>query len=176
MFQRAIDYEVPEGIEKDEQVEQFFQLAHKGHMPKDVARDMLNLYEKQVQSVIEAKEQAKEAEIDEAFREFAQNPKYKEISVNVRNLLGKIDPTSEILSEADIADLGVKAPKVAMLLNKIATLSGEDKVVKSSDSALGVGDREEQIQKIFEDYRAGRISKETANARRENINKMYFGE
>jgi hypothetical protein len=170
----ADEYELPDGFERDENVNSFLELAHKGHMPKDVARDMLNLYNSQVQNILEQKTQEQESQVDEVFREFAQDPKYREISVNVRNIISKVDPTGELITEQTLSELGVNAPKIARFLDRIATLTGDDKIIKNDNTGIHTGSREEQIQKIFDDYRSKRISKETANARREAINKMYF--
>ena len=164
--------DLPEGFTKDDSFDAFLGSIHKGHVPQDVANELFAMGQQQTTAGIEAYKQTQEDAINTSFSEFTSDPRFQEISVNTKNLLSKVDPNGEFLTADDLGSLGPNAPKVARLLDRLATMTGGDSVLKQGSEQTS-GTREEGISKIYADVRAGRISKETGNARREQLNASY---
>ena len=165
--------QTPEGYEPDETFHKFTELAHKGHLANDVTNEMYQLGVQQVTAGIESFKASEESKIDEAFSQFAQDPNYSDISANAQNILQQVDPEGEVLSVADLSELGVNAPKVARFLDKMSKLIGDDSVVKTSNAATQ-GNFEERYAGIRQDVAAGRISADTGNERITALTKQFM--
>ena len=74
------------------------------------------------------------------------------------------DKSIEPYATDEINNLGTAKPAFMKLLDEMVSLTGDASVVKSTTGDVGLGP-EDQVAKIREDFRAKRISQETANAR-----------
>ncbi len=167
------DFTLPEGFEKNESFDAFTNLAHKNHISNTGAKEFHDMHMAGVQQAVESFKATQSAEIDTAFSEFKSDPRFSEIAGNVKNLLNSVDPTGDILSPDDLAELGPMAPKVARILDKIVSLTGDHSMIKGNDKSFQGGDRLEQKQKVYDDLKAKRITAETANARIEQISANF---
>jgi hypothetical protein len=171
----AAGYEIqlPENFQTNENFDSFKGVLHKAHVPNDVANELFQMGQAEVKLGIEAFQAAQEQEVDQSFAAFKEDPRFAEIASNTAKMLNKIDPGGEIMNADDLSSLGVNAPKVARLLDRMLTLTGDNPVVKGGNSETTGSTASEDAAKARDDYRAGRISKETADAR---INQAYARE